>query len=243
MSTWIVVTPDEYIYPETFGPEENVEIRVVRFKPWVKVMPVGMASGRGVYASDPRPAAARRGQWIREPEVLAGTEQRRRGPGAIPPEDVAPVAAELGGPPLFAEGRVSSTAAAPILQNDRGAGRDARGGFTRPSGDREEVFAAGTEEGGVEALIDALEGRHHDGEARGSAGATHETGDARTLPARCDASGTPNRGFTEAVEMCSQSEIPGFLVRGPRTARWVLNFLAEQGRRCSATRASRRTRS
>ena len=54
-------------------------------------------------------------------------------------------------------------------------------------------------------------------------------GDARTLPVKYDKTGTPGRDYKEAVALCSESEIKGFIVRGPRTASWVLQFLAEQG--------------
>ena len=46
---------------------------------------------------------------------------------------------------------------------------------------------------------------------------------------RYNAQGYPCRDFRDAVEICSEVEIPGFLVRGPRTAQWVLRFMAEQG--------------
>lgn len=228
-ATWIIVTPDEDIYAEILDPAESDEVRAVRFKPSMNVMPVGLASGTGVYAFDPRPTAARRRQWMREAEVLAVSERRRQGLGALPPEDVAPLAAELGGPPILPDGRGPSAAPAPAVLRGEGSGRGPREAIRRTADPQEELPFADPEEGGIDALRDALEGRRADGAARGDFGATHETGDARTLPVRYDTSGVPSRGFKEAVELCSQSEIPGFLVRGPRTARWVLNFLAEQG--------------
>ncbi len=83
-------------------------------------------------------------------------------------------------------------------------------------------------EGGLDELRQALgggAGRRGNVTPRIAA----EQGDARTLSVKYDKSGTPCRDYKEAVELCSETEIQGFIVRGPRTAAWVLRFLAEQG--------------
>ena len=96
----------------------------------------------------------------------------------------------------------------------------------RPASARRIDSPAGSGHGGLDELRRALGGKPPRGAETPRGG---DRGDARTLAVKYDKSGTPCRDFKEAVELCEEAEIPGFLVRGPRTAGWVLKFLAEQG--------------
>ena len=53
--------------------------------------------------------------------------------------------------------------------------------------------------------------------------------DARVLPVAMDGSGQQYREFREAVQLCEQMVITAFVVKGPRTALWVLKFIVENG--------------
>ena len=65
------------------------DIRVLRPKPGMSVMPAGMMpAGASFYAVDPMPTAAKRAKWIWEAEVAAGIERARRGLGPLAPGDI-----------------------------------------------------------------------------------------------------------------------------------------------------------
>ena len=60
--------------------------------------------------------------------------------------------------------------------------------------------------------------------------AAASSGDARTLPVRRDpSSGVQYREFREAATMSETSNIDQFVVKGPRTVKWVLSFMVENG--------------
>lgn len=128
-------------------------------------------------------------------------------------EDVPLLVAELGGPSDFNRGRGAGPTDPVPLANDLSAVGGGGGAALRGRRAAGRTGGGGGEVGGVDALRAALDGYPGATGGRGGEDPPHETGDARTLPVRYDSSGARSRGFKEAVDLCSQSEIPGFLVR------------------------------
>ena len=236
---WVVVTPDEDMYIETLVGGDDEDILVVRYKPQPDQMPAGMGGAR-IYGFPHVPQLDVARGWIEEAELIAAAEVRRRGLGAPagPPPPRLPryalgaagalggwamAAAAHAGPPAFVPGGEAEAAPGLGLPGaDRAAVPLAHGGGGPGAG----AVPVG---GGLEALAEALGGAGAAAAAAGPLGAAGGGGDARTLPVKFDATGPPYREFREATELCSESEIKGFVVRGPRTAAWVLRFMSENG--------------
>jgi hypothetical protein len=59
------------------------------------------------------------------------------------------------------------------------------------------------------------------------AAAAHD--DVRTLPVRYNVAGYRQREFRDMLNLATEDPWPDFPVRGPRTCRWVLQFMLEHG--------------
>jgi hypothetical protein len=214
---WVIMTPDFDIYIEDFG--DAVTFRDVKYRPCYGTLPMGLPADAEFYIFDPAPSVALIRRWIIEGDAAGEAERGRLGLGPRDPADVPALAPELVGPPgaLVPAG---AGAAAPLVGGGLVAGAP-------PAADRPAAAAGAALPAGLAALAAALQGG---GAAAGqSAAAAADQGDARTLPVRYEESGVQYREFREAVMMSREARIDHFVVQGPRTTKWVLAFMLENG--------------
>ena len=205
---WLIVTPDADRYVEDLG-AKSAEIAHRRNRGADVVVPFGV-DPRKVYDFNPQPSKAQIDALVAESAAEAEGERYTRGLPAVPVVAVVEhkaAAADGGSEASHITGRA---AVVPPLVDHR-QGEPVRG---------------------ARALADAL--------GRTAGGPLDDVGpttppadspreDVRTLAIRYDRAGRRHREFREYVSIMSEDEWVDWPVRGPRTTRWVLEFMLEHG--------------
>jgi hypothetical protein len=229
--SWIVLTPDGDIFGEQIS-GGNRDLLAWRPRPADGSAPYGILLGE-IYDFNPAPDAAAMVLLIAEGEVHASAERARlvipdaaalAAVAAAAAAVVAPVAAEplvpLMPPPMPAPEGVPPLAGPPAAHGVPAARDAAALGGPAAAG----IGAAAG--GGLAALAGAIGGM---AAARGVAPVAAVHDDARTLPILTDDDGIRFRDFRDGAKRCKTTDFEDWPVSGPRTSKWVLNFMAEVG--------------
>ena len=179
----------------------------MHYRPRPGVLPIGVAPGSQSYSFNPMPSLQQRQDWLLQARTLANAERVRLHLLPVVDEDLPALAEELQPVvlPVVASAPVGASALLPA------GACGSVGGPCLPASS-----------GGLGALAEALN-------YGGSDTPPAPMEDARTLPIRFDADGSQYREYRDAVSRCTPSDIPRFVVQGPRTAAWVMRFIGENG--------------
>ena len=222
-TTWIVMSPDGDIFAEDIS-AGNPDLQGWRLRPADRSVPFGILANQ-IYDFHPRVMAPQLAQLLIEGAAHADSERILR--GVAPPLPVlapAPPAAGLGPAAAAAAGAALVAAALPPpapafgLAPLAGAIGGAAGGI-------------GGYVGGVGAGLAGLAAAIGGGAALPAAGAaaSGSEDDARTLPITRDHDGKRFKEFREGALACKTCDFDDWPVEGPRTLKWVLGFILENG--------------
>ena len=211
---WIIITPDDDRYMENLGPKSG-EIERFRSRGPDVVVPFGV-DARKVYDFNPHPTKEQIAALCREGEIDAGPERLALGLPEVPEQQLVAAPAEPS--PSVAGGAPSVPGS---VKNDRKPGAvvpaDGPGQTIRGASDLAAALSMPRLGGGFGAP-------RRDGQATPRA-----EEDVRTLPVRYDRSGRRHREFRDYCSMATEDEWDDWPIRGPRTTRWVIDFMLEHG--------------
>ena len=225
-TTWIVLTPDGDIFAEDIS-DGNCDLQAWRLRPLNRSVPYGVAAA-DVYDFRPHVSPHQLVQLLLEGAVHASSERIRLGlaPAAVVPAVGAavgglgfagaavPGAALVAAAPLLPAGAPPAFGLAPLAGAIGGAAGGI-GGYVGGVG------------AGLAGLAAAIGGGAASPAAAAAAGNSED--DARTLPITRDHDGKRFKEFREGALACKTCEFDDWPVEGPRTLKWVLGFILENG--------------
>lgn len=213
--SYIVITPDSDVYMEDLG-LLNGDLRSIRVRPGPGLLPGGMA-GANIY-SLPAFSANELSLLREEAKTLAEVERR----GLVPA--VAPGVASVAGQSPVPVAEVVQSFPAGTL---KWLSAETFGGYTYG----QEVVAVTTPKARGAKALHGLEGGRHlfvecvDGDELKVYLQKPALNDSRVLPIEFNSLGQPERTLKEVAALCK--EVPmKWVLSGPRTSRWCVNYLA-----------------
>lgn len=213
--SYIVITPDSDVYMEDLG-LLNGDLRSIRVRPGPGLLPGGMA-GANIY-SLPAFSANELSLLREEAKTLAEVERR----GLVPA--VAPGVASVAGQSPVPVAEVVQSFPAGTL---KWLSAETFGGYTYG----QEVVAVTTPKARGAKALHGLEGGRHlfvecvDGDELKAYLQKPALNDSRVLPIEFNSLGQPERTLKEVAALCK--EVPTrWVLSGPRTSRWCVNYLA-----------------
>ena len=226
---WVVVTPTADMFVEQVS-NANRDLQSWRVRPADRSIPFGVNPAE-VFDFQPAPTGIALHHLLAEGQQHGMVERGRRGIAAPAPPLVPPVV-----PPAGVHGGAPVAGGGLAAQAGGGGGALLGGGLgvvpVVPAGGHAAVvgpppLAGAGGPGGIHALVAGAGG----GGAIGGGGLppASSADDARTLTISRDQDGNRHKEFRQASLECRETEFTDWPIAGPRTAKWVIQFVAENG--------------